>query len=128
MRHSAAVWQLSHTASFTAIVQAIEALVPAEEPDICPACKRNRGKGPTASFKDFLEQHAGASVSRSALDELYSMRSAISHRGVLLRSDLVGAWGGLNPLEADQRAKQGTAQLLARLALINWLDSATSSA
>jgi hypothetical protein len=50
------VYSLSRSASYMALIGAIEPLIPPEhDPPRCETCRRSIGKGPTALFKDFLE-------------------------------------------------------------------------
>ena len=53
------IWPLSRSASFTAMVTAVEALI--NDPPtmgLCPDCQRPMGPGPTKMFRDFVERYA----------------------------------------------------------------------
>src|SRR5688572_4499848 len=86
-QHATQVHGQSRSASFTALISAIEALVIPEggQPQ-CSTCGRSLGPGPTERFAQFLETFApGAGEMRRERKRLYGIRSALSHGGSLLR-------------------------------------------
>lgn len=115
-------WSLSQSASYGALVTAVEALV--EEPTgqgSCPTCRRSLAPGPTKLFQDFLETYtSGGGVMARARAKMYAVRSAISHGGKLMGNDLEVEWG-LNPATVSERDLHGDLWRLVRNALINWL-------
>jgi hypothetical protein len=84
---SGELWPTSHSASFTALVQSIEVLVPrATGGGECPSCKKQLGPGPTRLFSDFVETYA-SNTDEKERRRLYGKRSALSHGNDLLVDD-----------------------------------------
>lgn len=119
------VWAKSHSAAFTAMVSAVEAIMsPAPASPACPSCKRRSGPGPTAQFEAFVEQHASArQISEEQRKAFYRTRSALAHGGRLLSHDQQG-WGagitGVLELQ-DLRTLSG----VVRAVLCDWLHTRT---
>jgi hypothetical protein len=124
-QHAQRVSNISRSASFTALVSAIEALMPPpEEAEKCVKCKRSVGKGPTAQFADFVSRFApGPTVTNSDRRKLYSLRSALSHGGSLLHSDRSGWLGGMTGKRLDEWEDHRAMWRIARVTLVNWLRS-----
>jgi hypothetical protein len=119
---SSQLWPLSHSASYNALAQAIEVLLPASSgaPD-CPSCHRPTGPGPTRKFSDFVEQYAPG-IDRKQRSRLYGIRSALSHGGhVFLGDDGDYSFAGIHPRWADERQNHDMMQQVARTALISRL-------
>jgi len=121
--HAQFVSNISRSASFTALVSAIEALMP--PPDVslkCVTCNRSTGKGPTAQFSDFVSCFApDPMVSNSDRRKLYSLRSALSHGGSLLHSDRTGWMGGMTGKSIDEWEDHQAMWRIVRVTLVNWL-------
>jgi len=95
------VWQTSRSMSLVTAVFAIDGLAHAAEapPMICPECSQMTAEekcnscgasrfGLTARFREFVESHADVGERRKGFaSDLYGIRSAIAHRGGLLRDD-----------------------------------------
>ncbi len=82
--HARLVYQASKSGSFTALISAIESLIPVEQRlGDCPVCARPMGKGATRRLTEFLDEFAPTDPrfqsSRAAL--YYQFRSQISHGG-----------------------------------------------
>ena len=126
--HASNVWATSHSAAFTAMVSAVEAIMPpASASPPCPTCKRLSGLGPTARFEAFVEQHASArQISTDQRKAFYKTRSALAHGGRLLQNDQ-RVWGagitGVLELQ-NLRALSG----VVRAVLCDWLQTCASVA
>ena len=122
LQHSHTVFHGSRSASYMALILAVEALMPRPEAGKpCEACKLSVGKGPTKRFKEFLARCAPANdTSRGELDRFYAIRSKLVHGGGLLLSDrqLFGS-GGLEDFEDSQR--QFHLHQFVQVAMVNWL-------
>lgn len=122
-RHAQRVFTYSQSASFTALVSAIEALMgPTPTSARCPTCGKSTGPGSTKLFTDFVDKYAPSpAIPNSARRELYRLRSKLSHGGHLLHSDH-GTWGGsLSPANVSQWNDMDAMWQIVRVALINWL-------
>jgi hypothetical protein len=106
-------WSISMSASFAALVSAIEALI------------NRRGPGSTKRFHDFLEHHApGASLAPQRSD-MYDLRSGILHGSELMALDQGIAFGWDPPWEAE-RNLYDKLRRLARVAIRSWLVEVSS--
>ncbi len=121
LQHSSRVWDISHTAHYVALINAVETLLPTTEVDPCPECGKDRSKGPTAKFAEFLDAYAPSDEFEPPRRELYRIRSKITHGHALLLSDTPRHWGGLEPAEFAEYERSGHAKSVVRMALINWL-------
>jgi hypothetical protein len=94
--HAQAIYPVSFSAAFAALVQAIEVLTARPGPrDPCPECQQDRSPGSTARFKDFL---TGVGVDRKTCDTFYKVRSDILHASRVLLTDIDGLFStGLHP-------------------------------
>lgn len=121
--HAQHVSNISRSASFTALVSAIEAMMPPPDGmEKCITCNRSLGKGPTAQFVDFVSRFApDPVVSNSDRRKLYSLRSALSHGGSLLHSDRTGWMGGMTGKSLDEWEDRQAMWRIVRLTLVNWL-------
>jgi hypothetical protein len=100
-------WTVSMSASFAALVSAVESLI------------NKRGRGSTERFRDFLERYApGASL--EARREMYDLRSGILHRNELITmdDDCAVGWG---PPWWNERELQEELWRLTSTAVRNWL-------
>jgi hypothetical protein len=89
LQHSHTVFFSSKSASYMALVLAVEALMPPPESGKeCETCKRRIGKGPTQRFKEFMAKFAPPGEADSGeLGLFYEIRSKLVHGGGLLLSD-----------------------------------------
>jgi hypothetical protein len=113
----------AQSGSFTALVSAVEALIPpATGSSPCPTCKRLTGAGPTQRFAQFVEQYApGPEVQESHRKKLYALRSALSHGGTLLHSDRFAWSAGMTSNSLRHWEDQTAMWRIIRLVLVNWL-------
>ncbi len=115
------VGTISHSGAFTALVSAVEALLPPPaESSNCPQCTRPLGIGPTKRFVDFVEDHAPG-LDAAQRRKLYALRSALSHGGALLHSDRYGWSGGMTGTSVSEWANQFAMWQVVRLVLVSWL-------
>lgn len=122
-QHAQLVATLSKSASFTALMSAIEALMPEAIPTgHCDACNRPISIGSTRRFKDFVEQFIPDQQASSAdKGKLYSLRSALSHGGSLLHSDRNGWAAGMTSRSLEEWASYDAMWRIVRIALANWI-------
>lgn len=122
-RHAIVEHSDSGSASFLALINSIEALVPDEKgATVCPECKRSIGKSMTQRFVEFLEDIVpGTGNVESARRNLYRVRGKLTHGGDLLRVDLDPWPAGLHLELTSEREDTSHAYGLARAALVNWL-------
>ncbi len=124
INHSALVAGLSLSASYMAIIQAVEALRPNDDGGpACVSCGRPTGAGPTNQFISFMDRYAPpeAGETEKARRRLYKLRSALTHGGKLIESDLHPGFGQFTLTWSDERRATHRAATLARLAAVNWL-------
>jgi hypothetical protein len=129
LQHANRIHSYSRSAYFTALISAIEAVMPAPEASTnCPTCNRPIGKGPTKLFVEFAETFGPQDLeSRTARRKLYGIRSALSHGRKLLRSD-TGVWhSGLSAAMIDEWENLRAASQLVRMVLVGWLASQNPS-
>jgi hypothetical protein len=122
-QHASRVIHFSRSAYFTALISAVEALVPRPtgQPQ-CPSCKRTTGPGPTQQFADFLETFApGPGEMKRLRKDLYSIRSRLSHDGALLRSDTRRWSPRFSPSVGRESDDLSNASSIVRVTLVNWL-------
>jgi hypothetical protein len=118
-------WNASVSASFAALVSAIESLT--DRGTIhrfdCPTCGKpaqHEMPGATRRFKDFLETYApGASLARQR-DAMYSLRSGILHGTQLMQLDQDRAFGW-DPPWWNERELHDELWGLTRVAVRAWL-------
>jgi hypothetical protein len=124
-QHAQRVFTCSRSASFTALVSAIEALMgPTPRSESCKTCGKSVGPGATKLFVDFVERFAPSpAIAASERRKLYALRSKLSHGGHLLYSDHATWGGGLLPAYLDQWQDMTAMWEIVRIALINRLDT-----
>lgn len=92
LHYAREVWHLSKSASYQALIQAVEVLI--EVPpgrDMCPGCQRAIGLGPTKLFIQFIDRYAPPGDSEGlARRILYEVRSQLVHGDMLLHMDEAG--------------------------------------
>ena len=118
-------WNISVSASFAALVSAIESLT--ERGDIhdfkCPICGRltqHEVPGATRRFKDFFDTYAPDAALAERRDDMYSLRSGILHGSDLMQLDQDLAFGW-DPPWWNERELHEELWGLTRIALRNWL-------
>ena len=111
----------SSSAMFTALISAVEALMPSDPGGpSCPECHRSTGPGPTARFATFVDDLAPG-IPNQARRRLYSIRSALSHGGSLLPSDRSHLSGAMTQPHLEEWEDILLAEQLVRTTLVNWL-------
>jgi Apea-like HEPN len=119
--HAMTVLQESLSAHFVALITAIEALLPNESGRPCPECKKPTGPGPTAQFRDFVEEHLPGEYSKTQRQELYALRSRLVH-GRVLHAEFLGGWPlALHPATGQEYGLAFPAASATRRALLHWL-------
>ncbi len=120
-------WDTSVSVSFAALVSAIESLTErgARHPFNCPTCgERAEHEVPsvTRRFKDFLDTYAPGAGLAKRRDDMYKLRSDISHGSELMQLDQDIDFGreppSLNEIELHWELWS-----LTQIALRNWLKS-----
>lgn len=122
-QHSQHVSSQSKSASFTALMSAIESLMPKAMPTgHCESCNRPISLGSTKRFKDFVEEFVPDQSSSDAdKNKLYSLRSALSHGGSLLHSDRNTWLGSMTSGSIKEWANHDAMLRIVRIALTNWI-------
>jgi hypothetical protein len=118
--HADAVYSVSASAAFAALVQSIEALAAQPGPrDPCPECQQDRSPGPTARFKDFL---TSIGLDRKTCDTFYKIRSAVLHGSRVLDTDIESPFSmGLDPGSFEFHVNYPFCAQAARFAILTWL-------
>jgi hypothetical protein len=122
--HAYDVRPLSKSASYVALVTAIESMLDAA-PDgkPCGTCGKVPTDGPTKQFRSFIETYVpGADEIKIVKSELYGIRSRMAHGSRVMSND-VGGWD--DPRHADEDAMHRQLTRLVQFALVNWLASRT---
>jgi hypothetical protein len=101
-------WNISMSASFTALVSAVESLI------------NTRGRGSTARFRDFVERFAPGATLAHRRKQMYDLRSDILHGGGLMTIDQDIAFGW-DPPYWHERELHEELWHLTRLIMRNWL-------
>jgi hypothetical protein len=101
-------WTISMSASFAALVSAVEALI------------NKRGPGSTERFRDFLERYAPGASLKARRGEMYDLRSGILHGSELITMDEDCAFGW-DPSWWNEQELQQELWTLTRTAVRNWL-------
>ncbi len=124
--YSKSAWQLSKSASFTALVNAIEALLPEPAPPTpCEVCERDTNPGPTAQFREFLDKLLPkGSVSPAAKSEFYRIRSKLAHGDRLFYEDMIGLGFNVTSINEDNRLRH--LSKIVQIAIYNWLQTRLS--
>jgi hypothetical protein len=101
-------WHFSMSASFAALVSAVESLI------------NKDGPGSKARFRDFFERYAPGVSLASRRNRMYEFRSTILHGSMLMAIDQDRDFGWDPPGEED-RALAGELWTVTRTAVRNWL-------
>jgi hypothetical protein len=118
-------WGISTSASFTCLVTALESLISrgTKHRAFCDTCRAectHESPGAMERFRTFLEKYApGASETRRR-NEMYNLRSDISHGSGLMNVDL-GLTFGWDPPWWNERELHEELWSITRLAMRNWL-------
>lgn len=119
-------WNISVSASYAALVSAIESLT--ERGDVhqfeCPICGKptqHEVPGATRRFRDFFDTYASGAALARRRDDMYSLRSGILHGSELMQLDQDRAFGGWDPPWWNERELHEELWNLTRVTLRNWL-------
>jgi hypothetical protein len=123
-------WTTSTSASFAAVVSAVEALTEGRgevhEYD-CPVCGKpttHEVRGATRRFIDFFDTHApDVEISRGRRSDIYALRSGIVHGSKLMEIDRELAIGTMSPADFGQHDLTQEFWSLTNAAVRNWLRS-----
>lgn len=120
-------WNTSVSASFAALVSAIESLTGRGETHsfTCPVCNKpatHEVPGATRRFKDFFDTYASGAALAKRRDEMYSMRSGILHGSDLMQRDQDLAFGW-DPPSWNEFELHDELWSLTRIALRHWLNN-----
>jgi hypothetical protein len=124
------LWNVSMSASFAALVSAIESMTSRGNIHkiTCPVCGRptqHEIPGPTKLFKRFLETYAPDSKLAGSRSDLYGLRSGILHGDRLLELDREIPMMGWTPPGFKEHEQYRELWRVTRTALRNWLKSPT---
>jgi hypothetical protein len=123
LNHARQVAPLSPSASAIAAVQAVEAVLPpAPVTGRCENCERSISPSVRQRFRHFLEAYSPGEANAAARDQLYELRSKLTHGGTLLTGELRHiAFRDFVPRSWDEREVAEQSLMLARIAGVNWL-------
>jgi hypothetical protein len=118
-------WNISVSASFAALVSAIESLTDRGKIHSfnCPTCgdlTQHEVPGATRRFKDFFDTYAPGRALSKRRNEMYSLRSGVLHGSELMRLDQDLAFGW-DPPQWNEYDLQNELWGITRIALRNWL-------
>jgi len=121
-------WTISVSASFAALVTAIEALTEGRgkiHNYNCPVCGQptsHEVPGATRRFIDFFDTYAPGEALAKQRSEMYTLRSGILHGSKLMEVDRSLALG-INPADFNQGELQRDLWGITNTAIRNWLKS-----
>jgi hypothetical protein len=120
---------LSPSASAIAAVQAVEAVLPPTPvAGRCETCGRSIGPSVRQRFRHFLEEYSPGETHAAARDQLYGLRSKLTHGGTLLTGELRQIpFRDFVPKSWDDGDVAEQSLMLARIAGVNWLLDMTSA-
>jgi len=101
-------WHTSMSASFAALVSAVESLI------------NIRGPGATGRFRAFFEQYAPGATLAPRRNQMYNLRSGILHGGELMMIDQDVSFGW-DPPWWNERELHEELWTVTRIAVRNWL-------
>ena len=106
--NSSRQWEFSMSASFAALVSAVESLI------------NQDGRGSKQRFRDFFETYAPGATLVDRRSQMYQLRSTILHGGELMTID-EGIAFGWDPPWWNERALHEDLWTVTRIAARNWL-------
>jgi hypothetical protein len=125
MDMAARQWEVSVSASFAALVSAVEALTDRGTThrvycETCQSDSQHEAPGATERFRAFFEEYAPGASLRNRRSQMYSLRSGILHGSDLMQMDQDVAFGW-DPPGWNERQLHDELWSITRLALRNWL-------
>ena len=118
---SSKLWNSSQSMAYLAAISAIESIPKDSSYAICRECGKPKN-GPTKRFKDFLEKYGPkSSITNKIRDELYGLRSAITHRGFLFERDSNPYTFIGSPKTSEQEKKGIALRQIVQISLVRWL-------
>lgn len=124
LNHAELMEHKSDSASYVALIQAIEALMPPQSGgEACECCGRSTGPGLREQVVSFLETYSPPHPEEPERerDALYYLRSKMTHGGGLLLAEESEAFGDFYPNANEERNRVWMARVLVRWAGISWL-------
>ena len=117
-QHAGEVTNISKSASFLALVSAIETM--ASDKSKLTECKECKNKaGATQQVRQFLEEHLQGKPQK-IIRKMYDLRSSLTHGSRILQTDS-GDYKSLTPSSNEEFYDYHLTKQLTRTALINWL-------
>jgi len=118
LEHAHRTWGYSHSASFAAYAQAIEAMLPPAKSETCGTCMvAHDTPSLTSRFDEWVRSFVPDS---DASKDLYVLRSKLVHGQVLLSTD-IDLLMGMSPRANSERARHDRVSIAARVGFTNWL-------
>ncbi|WP_427923850.1 hypothetical protein [Streptomyces sp. cg40] len=127
LHHAREVWDVSKSAYFQSLIQAVEAMLKyAPHRERCPQCRTHLA-GPTAYFRIFIDRYApmrdeNDDAERKTRKLLYDKRSDLTHGTSLLSADEEVGFGWHTPKPSYEYLLSSAALRVCRQAIIGWLD------
>ena len=118
-------WDISISASFAALVSAIESMTSggSVQEIKCPVCGRPTQSGPTRLFRNFLAAYAPGDTLARDRSDMYDLRSGLVHGAHLMELDREIPIMGWTPPGFKELDQYRNLYGLTRIALRNWLKS-----
>jgi hypothetical protein len=114
-----AISSSSTSASHVALVQAIEAVMLPQSNEVCAACGKPKGDGPTAAFQKFVDEYSRG-VPEKERKNFYNVRSALTHGRWLHHWDDIDGFN-FSPISTAEQINLRWLFSIARIVLVNWL-------
>jgi hypothetical protein len=119
-QHSGEVIDISRSASYLALVNAIETLAADESKlTVCEVCENKAGA--TKQVREFLEKYL-PNIESSKINKIYGLRSSLTHGKRILETD-TGKFNDFTPFNSEENSNYHQTSYITRIALINWLGS-----
>jgi hypothetical protein len=119
-------WDVSLSASFAALVSAIESLTERGTSHAfrCPICQEMTGHetpGARQRFKQFIEAYAPGTALKKRRNEMYDLRSGVLHGAKLMQLDMEVPHSGSDPPWWNELKLHKELWSLTQISLRNWL-------
>ncbi len=120
LQASRSIHRKAKSASYVALVSAVEAFLDDLSRSDCPCCGKPQGPGPTAQFRDFIEQYLPG-VPQAERSAFYDLRSKLTHGSAVLVDDFE-IWLGTRR-SIDEGSKFMRLNQIVRMTILNWLET-----